>query len=371
VIIKNVVWKIIFSLLILLSLFFCNMNEINAEPSLIPSQNADGSVKDPILAQRNSCSCYYTGEYVEDLRVTYYAVEMAYGSNFANVVSICETDERKNTYYGGNCKKAANPTRGNPFNVDSKYIYDNGCSLDACNSANIYFYSSILSTNNRTVWDIWSYSKEIVTSGYKCDLGVCVATPLKAYSKAQYDSVVNASNMQEAMVEEGMVENHFVYNNNDIKGIQCWANPNLQGCSNSASNKCQILDGKYYGKNGNVVDEKTYSQECYSGGCDVISAELLDLLQKLLFIIQIAGIVLLIILSAVEFIKAITGSDEDSLIKAVKNTVKRIIVVVILLLLPTLIIAILNFANSQQYQKDGNGNYIFGEDGNPLCNLEK
>lgn len=306
---KNFI-NMVFFCFILFCVFFINLNDVRATSRVTSSGSAD----DPVAARSNGCSCYYTGEYVQDSRVTYYAVEMVYGSNFANVKSICETDERKNVFGAEKCKKVDNPTRGNPFEVDPKYIYNNKCSVEACNSANIYFYSSVLSTNNRTILDILaSGSKEIVTSGYNCDGGACVAIPLKAYSKEQYNKVVTADNMQKAMVEEGMVVDHFNSDGNNIDKIRCWADPTLDICKDynitSPDYTCEVVDGKYYGKNGNEVDVKTYTERCYKGSCDLIPSEILDFLKNFLFIIQIIGILLLIIMSFVEFIRALTGSE--------------------------------------------------------------
>ena len=105
-------------------MFFMN-GDVKAMP--ISNVLALGSSSRPLYGDDKvsvNCSCYYTGEYVQDNRVTYYAVEMVYGAKTANVKSICETDERKNVFSGGKCKKVDNPTRGNPFEVDSKAIYD-------------------------------------------------------------------------------------------------------------------------------------------------------------------------------------------------------------------------------------------------------
>ena len=73
-------------------------------------------------------------------------------------------------------------------------------------------------------------------------------------------------------------------------------------------------------------------------------------------------------MSAIEFIKAVTGSDEDGLKGAIKHTFIRIICAIILLLLPMLITWILNIANNNNYKIDDKGNYVIGDNGNPLCN---
>ena len=84
---------------------------------------------------------------------------------------------------------------------------------------------------------------------------------------------------------------------------------------------------------------------------------------------QVVGILLLVILSFVDFIRVITGSDDDGLRTAFKNTGKRIILVILLLIIPWLITWILNLINMNRYQVDENNNYLIGEDGNPLCKV--
>lgn len=115
-----------------------------------------------------------------------------------------------------------------------------------------------------------------------------------------------------------------------------------------------------------------------------------DFLNNLFWIISIIGIVLLIIMTAFEFIKVVTGQDDEGLIKAFKHTVIRAICVVILLLLPVILSAILGFMNDitdneYYYLKDENGEIIYrtndegqeepiklvhiGATGDPLCGI--
>lgn len=101
--------------------------------------------------------------------------------------------------------------------------------------------------------------------------------------------------------------------------------------------------------------------------CDLISKTLMNDLKNFFLLIQVFGIVLLIIMSIIEFIRAITKSDNDGLKQATKNTYKRIIIVVLLLLLPVLVVWVLNIVNANAYVTDKNGKHVIGEDGNPLC----
>ena len=79
-----------------------------------------------------------------------------------------------------------------------------------------------------------------------------------------------------------------------------------------------------------------------------------QMLKNIFFGISIVGILLLIILTAIDFIKAIASSDEeDTLIKAFKRSKNRIIAIIILLLLPVLVSVIINLINNNVYVADG------------------
>ena len=101
--------------------------------------------------------------------------------------------------------------------------------------------------------------------------------------------------------------------------------------------------------------------------CDLIPQSVISFLKNTFFLIQVLGVILLVIITIIQFIKVITASDDEGLSKTFKNTVKRIIIVILLLLLPQLIIAILNIINNNAYKTDAFGSYIIGEDGRPLC----
>ncbi len=102
--------------------------------------------------------------------------------------------------------------------------------------------------------------------------------------------------------------------------------------------------------------------------CKTISSNkwLVKLLNSLLWFIAIAALAIFLIMSIMDFIKAITGSDDANLKKAFKNLAIRAIVVVILFLLPALLSAIINFLNESLGQE---GTYKIGSDGNLYCDI--
>ena len=89
-----------------------------------------------------------------------------------------------------------------------------------------------------------------------------------------------------------------------------------------------------------------------------------DLLNRIFWYISIAGIVLLIVMTAISFIKAITGSDDEKLRDAFKHLLIRAIAVVVLLLLPVILTAIIDIINN-----NSGGEVIIGADGNPTCSV--
>lgn len=66
------------------------------------------------------------------------------------------------------------------------------------------------------------------------------------------------------------------------------------------------------------------------------------LLQKLLDYTRIIGPFIVLIMSSLDYLKAILGSDDDSLKKAHKKLTTRLVLVVALILLPTLVSFLLN-----------------------------
>ncbi len=106
------------------------------------------------------------------------------------------------------------------------------------------------------------------------------------------------------------------------------------------------------------------------GNCNLIPTSIIDFLSTLFTVLSIVGVVLLVIMSAIEFIKAVTGSEEDGVKSALKHTLIRIICVVVLLLLPQIITFILNVVNNNNYVIEDN-KVVIGDNGDPLCKVVK
>lgn len=95
-----------------------------------------------------------------------------------------------------------------------------------------------------------------------------------------------------------------------------------------------------------LIADKDFKLEKISNtGCNLLSPELVEFLKTILWYIRIAGVVLAIILSLVDYIKASIGSDEKSMASANKKFVTRILLVAVLFLIPALLEFLLETLN--------------------------
>ena len=99
--------------------------------------------------------------------------------------------------------------------------------------------------------------------------------------------------------------------------------------------------------------------------CNIIKGELVDFLKAAFWIISIAGIILVVVMTAISFIKAIAGSDDEKFRDAIKHLYTRIIVIIILLLLPVLLSFIIDLINNMA----GEGVVKIGADENIFCDV--
>lgn len=171
-------------------------------------------------------------------------------------------------------------------------------------------------------------------------------------------SISDGTNMQIlGMQDDGTVNNDEV---NSIVHDQIEQNQESENRANGISNIEGIVNwGTNVETNGGE-----YSLDEVGDACGFIDTALRDLLNTLFWIISVAGIVLLIIMTAISFVKAITGSDDEKLRDAFKHLIIRAIAVVVLLLLPVILTAIIDIINN-----NSGGEVIIGADGNPTCSV--
>lgn len=102
----------------------------------------------------------------------------------------------------------------------------------------------------------------------------------------------------------------------------------------------------------------------YENPCDVISKETKTEIQKWIVVIAVAGVIILIVITLLDFAKALVSSDENRMGKILKNFRIRIICVALLMLLPVIVTGIINLVNS------ASGNGVIGTN-DPLCDINK
>lgn len=80
----------------------------------------------------------------------------------------------------------------------------------------------------------------------------------------------------------------------------------------------------------------------FQDGCSIIGGDFKEFLNTILFYIKIIAIVLAVILSLLDYIKAASGSDDKPMTKANNNFITRLILVIVLFLLPVILTFLLN-----------------------------
>ena len=100
--------------------------------------------------------------------------------------------------------------------------------------------------------------------------------------------------------------------------------------------------------------------------CSIINTNLKNLLSAAFWFISVAAIILIVVMTAIGFIKAIVGSDDEKLKTAFSHLITRLIVVFILLLLPMLLTFIINIVNDNI-----GGTVKVGANGDVFCEITK
>lgn len=130
-------------------------------------------------------------------------------------------------------------------------------------------------------------------------------------------------------------------------------------------------------KNAELVDSIVsaaglggYSLEDLEVGdpCNIINNNtvIMAILQFIIWLVCIGAIIVLIIMTIMDFTKAVTASDDMGLKKAFQRLIKRAIATVLLILLPAILTFIINFVNSNLSET---GQVKIGSDGNLYCGV--
>ena len=210
-------------------------------------------------------------------------------------------------------------------------LFDGGC-----NCASLGLLSFFSCADSKTIYYNYNdhFGFEIlgnhILDRQICGLGWGVRQDLELITEEEFQEMKNSENLNETAQDLGYSSTV------DVSTIVNWANEHGYGDEiNAIGDPCYVIDG-----------------------------ELEKLLSIAFWLISIVGIVLLVVMTSISFIKAIVGSDEEKLKDAFSHLVTRIIVVIILLLLPMILTFIINIINSNL-----EGEVSIGEDGNVFCDV--
>lgn len=185
-------------------------------------------------------------------------------------------------------------------------------------------------------------------------------------SQGFHSSLIPGAGMQSAGCIRLSTENaKWVYDNIPIGTTVCVIKSGLK-YSTSPDYVDEISKWASSEKNKQSNKDSTSSSSTSTDvdACNIISDDLSDILSDIFSYICIAGIILVVVITILDLIKIITGSDEENFSKFFKNLVTRIIVIIILLILPAIVTFVINLTNNLGadlgYNKD-----------NPLCGVTK
>ncbi len=257
------------------------------------------------------CDCYYQVKVASTGLTGNFFIKMSYDTNKADIVESCDLPSEAPANFtcsGGNEKGFARCGTEGCFNVDSGYIASQNCSVSACQSANLYFEVR----GNGQLTTQWTYFN------------------LEAIDRSTYNDQTQPAQDSDASDERKP----------EVSQIEEWGNnysySNVEG---EPGDPCKTV---------------------------INNPWLVQLLSWLFWFIAIAGLAIFLIMSIMDFIKAVTGSDDVNLKNAFKHLLIRAIVVVILFLLPALLGTIINFLNDNFGEE---GTYEIGSDGNLYCDI--
>ncbi len=301
---------------------------------------------DNVSAAEN-CNCYYTGYlHTEDNGSDYqtnYLVNIRFNKSDFDEVENKEEYEPKIAFFG---EKGFNTVTGESGRISDKTSeakwfsrwFQKGAGLDGNSVKNLFDNNCSCGSLGELTFLSQNHSKELlynVDDHYHIfgkDLPILdyERSDLTLITKEEFDEQRNSENVAETAEDQGYSATV------DVQTIVNWANEHGYGDEiNAIGDPCYVIDG-----------------------------ELEKLLSIAFWLISIVGIVLLVVMTSISFIKAIVGSDEEKLKDAFSHLVTRIIVLIILLLLPMILTFIINIINSNL-----EGEVSIGEDGNVFCDV--
>ena len=298
-----------------------------------------------------ACSCYYIGQLMTD--------NDSYRTDYLLEVSLTAGQDPKIVYFGesgfdvDSGKSGAYNDLTDDIVSNNKFLYNfrdeqreladstanNNCPTSGasygCNRFTIYYESWDDPTGHRDrrlLWKAPSINIPIIGEQETWDPTTVHTDRFTAISKDNYETLKKSNNVAGTMEEEGLGDSNYTA---EIEAIRKWAATTGQTSVSDVGDPCNIIDG-----------------------------ELENLLSLVFWILSILGIILVVLMTAISFIKAIVGSDDEKFRDAFRHLLTRIIVVIILLLLPMILSFIISIINDNIA-----GVVKIGSDGNPFCDI--
>lgn len=338
---KNILKVLCISFIILFSAFFINVDGVKAAPQINQTVPLTGSNSS---AEGGYASCYYQ-KHTQDFH-TQAAAEKFYG------VVITVTNNGGTAQLGYKRFTSGGILSNDTAGKLMKAIKDNEKDIKNKDTMFTPGYEKLFHDDNGN-WSCPSkvYVKQGLIYWYvnlNEDSNYTEALNLVYNESVQSGSSEEAKNLDEYTNQAGA----------DYKD-----NGALDGSKTGADNDIEKI--KAWGE-ANQGKEGQYGIEDAGSPCGAISPAIADLITLILWIIDIAAIIILIIMTMVNLVQAITGSDEEKFRDVFKHLRVRIIVVVVLLLLPVIVGAAITMINNS-----AGGTVEIGADGEPFCTIEK
>lgn len=195
------------------------------------------------------------------------------------------------------------------------------------------------------------------------------------------DGTKKAKEIGPDSLENVLSKNKIKYENGSFNGTSCPTNVHLTGsngnklCLAYSKNYCEQQSGILFNKfdedeDSTILSAKSILEMKQNVG---ITTEIEDqscesllgnphkegdpafYLRFAFSVIRYVAIILLLVLTSIDFIKSVTSSDGDELKKVIKKTTKRLILCILIFFLPTLITYVLTLMNDNAISLCGVG----------------
>ena len=254
-----------------------------------------------------------------------------------------EWSEIQSKYDASVFEKRINELSSSTNNPNS-YIIDNGSSFgvkeiddkttcEEYKAYNLYYFNTLNPTYGDSTTKVSRLSRDIQSMrGKLLNEKVCDNSDYTA----RLTTLIEYQNKVDSFLKAGHYEAEVVkkYLSQMQLSGSCDVDPNA--LDKYVDNDLYATDR--YKKEAMMI-EITYN---FQDGCSIIGGDFRKFLNTVLFYIKIIAIVLAVILSLLDYIKAASGSDDKPMTKANNNFITRLILIIVLFLLPVILTFLLN-----------------------------